>query len=159
VSLIPAVLVLLGLGVLLGGPGSAEELPAELEPLTVTSQPFPNRPPARVWPNLRRLLSAIQEIRRQWGPVQVLSAYRSPQVNAAVDGAPDSLHMQGRAVDFRLSTAALTWQIFDSWLTDSARVRGAIQEAIYYDGANPRIHLGLCSPSSCSGPRFVIRNA
>jgi uncharacterized protein YcbK (DUF882 family) len=48
----------------------------------------------------------LEPLRRQWGPVTILSGYRTRQHNAAVGGAPHSFHVyqrgrQGVAADIR----------------------------------------------------------
>ena len=40
------------------------------------------------------------------GPLAVLSAYRTPEHNAAVGGAPQSQHVEGRALDVTGATAS-----------------------------------------------------
>jgi hypothetical protein len=46
------------------------------------------------------LAAVFEEIRALWGlPIRVLSAYRTTVYNAKVGGAPNSQHVQGRALD------------------------------------------------------------
>lgn len=61
-----------------------------------------NTPPAQVEATLRNvLIPAMQQVRDLLGvPVFVRSGYRSPQLNAAVRGAPSSQHVTGHAADF-----------------------------------------------------------
>lgn len=47
-----------------------------------------------------RALNNLQKLRYHWNkPIQILSGYRSESHNAAVGGAPNSYHLQGRAFD------------------------------------------------------------
>ena len=59
-----------------------------------------NTPPPAVVANLRRLTQQI--LQPAWdalGPLTVTSGYRSPQLNAAVGGVPNSDHLSGYAAD------------------------------------------------------------
>lgn len=59
-----------------------------------------NTPPPAVVANLRRLVQQI--LQPAWdalGPLTVTSGYRSPQLNAAVGGVPNSDHLSGHAAD------------------------------------------------------------
>jgi N-acetylmuramoyl-L-alanine amidase len=58
-------------------------------------------PPAELWINLRRPLQIVDAVRASgdFGPVALLSTYRSPAYNAAVGGVPASFHTQCLAVD------------------------------------------------------------
>lgn len=59
-----------------------------------------NTPPADVLSNLNKVADKIQEIRDAIKiPFLVHSAYRSPELNKAINGSPKSKHMQGLAVD------------------------------------------------------------
>lgn len=50
--------------------------------------------------NLRALADVLDMFREELGcPIFVNSGYRTPEVNGAVNGAPDSLHKRGRAAD------------------------------------------------------------
>ena len=63
---------------------------------------FDNDPPAHVVVELRRLCHTVLEpLRALLGgdPLKVASGYRSPAVNEAVGGAPNSDHRWGRAAD------------------------------------------------------------
>lgn len=61
--------------------------------------------------NLRRLVEQLDRIRDAHGaPVRITSGYRSPALNDAVGGMPDSQHTTGEAVDIKadgLSSAEL----------------------------------------------------
>ena len=73
--------------------------------LVTTDTDFPNYP--STWEhivNLVELESVLTNIREQFGePIIVNSAFRTPEVNAAVKGSKNSYHLQGRAADIRPS--------------------------------------------------------
>jgi hypothetical protein len=60
-----------------------------------------NTPPPDAYANLTTLaVTLLEPIRQLWGcAVHVDSGYRCPQLNAAIGGAADSAHMDGRAAD------------------------------------------------------------
>lgn len=60
-----------------------------------------NVPPMTEATNLARLCHTLLEPARELlgAPLRIHSGYRSPAVNAAVGGAQNSAHMQGRAAD------------------------------------------------------------
>ena len=61
-----------------------------------------NTPDARILKNLQRLATTLEQIRGALGnlPILISSGYRSPTLNRAIGGAPNSAHMDGLAVDF-----------------------------------------------------------
>ena len=62
-----------------------------------------NTPDDDALENLTRLCAnVLQPIRDNLGPVKVNSAYRGPEVNAAVGGAKKSDHMTGCAADIEI---------------------------------------------------------
>ena len=69
--------------------------------------------------NLASLWDNLNYIREKFGkPIYINSAFRSPQVNRAVNGAKRSLHLQGRAADIRpknLSDLEQLWSIVCSY--------------------------------------------
>lgn len=71
--------------------------------LTKTDTGIANQPQSFVQIlNLLSLATFLDDIRERYGkPIYVNSAYRTKDVNAVVDGAPRSLHLQGRAADIR----------------------------------------------------------
>lgn len=74
-----------------------EELVASQAAIRLDLANTPN-PPARA--NLQRLAEKLEEVRKVLGhPVIVQSAYRSPAVNTAIGGHPESQHKQGLAAD------------------------------------------------------------
>lgn len=46
-----------------------------------------------------RLLDLLEGIRSFWGAIQITSAYRTPEYNKEIGGAPRSQHILGRAAD------------------------------------------------------------
>jgi uncharacterized protein YcbK (DUF882 family) len=54
--------------------------------------------------NILRSASAMEDIRKYFGnlPISVNSWYRTPEVNKAVGGKPQSQHLYGNAVDFNV---------------------------------------------------------
>ena len=69
---------------------------------TAARRGIDNTPPPDVLRNLQRLAQGLEEVRTRLGglPLLISSGYRCPALNRAVKGAPNSLHMQGLAVDF-----------------------------------------------------------
>lgn len=62
-----------------------------------------NTPGPIAYQNLVRLAKFLEEVRKVLGkPVLINSAYRSPEVNAAVKGSKSSQHMVGCAADIRV---------------------------------------------------------
>lgn len=63
---------------------------------------IPNVPPTAALANLRNMLApGLQRVRGVLNaPMMVSSGYRSPALNKAVGGAPNSKHMEGLAADF-----------------------------------------------------------
>lgn len=60
-----------------------------------------NAPPEEVIDNLYRTAELLEDVRSLLGfPIIVTSGYRSPELNAAVGGVPNSAHITGRAADF-----------------------------------------------------------
>lgn len=62
-----------------------------------------------------KLADAFEQIRSLCGdkPIQVLSAYRTPQWNTRVGGAPKSQHVQGRALDLKPPQGLTVKQFYD----------------------------------------------
>ena len=59
-----------------------------------------NTPPAEAHRELHRLIDYLDKVREAYGaPIRVSSGYRSPALNAAVGGKPNSQHLKGQAAD------------------------------------------------------------
>lgn len=70
---------------------------------TAVRRGLDNTPTPEALANLKQVAATLELVRYEFGaPVLVSSGYRSPAVNAAVGGAKDSAHMEGRAADFSI---------------------------------------------------------
>lgn len=68
---------------------------------TASRRGLPNDPPEMVVANIKRLTVTLEEVRLLLGkPINILSGYRSVEVNRAIGGSLTSAHMQGLAADF-----------------------------------------------------------
>lgn len=78
-----------------------------LEEFTISSKALSmgvkNEPTPAHLENLKRLAERMEAVRALFNkPIEVTSAYRNPQVNAAVGGVPTSAHALGHAADFHV---------------------------------------------------------
>ena len=89
-----------------------------LEELTRTHTGLPNDPPQELMENGLKLARLLEEIRKRLNvPLRVLSGYRSPRVNEAVGGVPNSVHTMFLAADFTPMGMKVTeaWRRFTTW--------------------------------------------
>lgn len=78
-----------------------------LEEFTISSKALSmgvkNDPTPAHLENLKHLAERMEAVRALFNvPVEITSAYRNPQVNAAVGGVPTSAHAEGHAADFHV---------------------------------------------------------
>jgi putative chitinase len=78
-----------------------------LEEFTISSKALSmgvkNDPTPPHLENLKRLAEQLETVRALFNrPIEITSAYRNPQVNAAVGGVPTSAHALGHAADFHI---------------------------------------------------------
>ena len=64
--------------------------------------------PRNLWPNAIPTLRAFDDLRAQWGRPLPIRGYRPVDYNAAVGGAPRSIHQGGGAIDIKLKQAGYT---------------------------------------------------
>lgn len=71
-----------------------------LAELTRTSVALPNVPgPAELERLILLCAEVLEPLRREFGPLQIHSGYRSPEINARIGGSTTSAHMHGAAAD------------------------------------------------------------
>jgi zinc D-Ala-D-Ala carboxypeptidase len=72
-----------------------------------------NQPTAEALPRLKATAAAMEAVRTLLGdkPITINSAYRNPQVNAAVGGVPTSAHQQAYAVDFTCAAFGTPYEV------------------------------------------------
>lgn len=103
--------------------------------------------------NLQRLIATVvAPLQLAVAParVRISSAYRSPEVNAAVGGVRSSDHMTGKAIDLKVEgqTAAQTLAVVQ-------RLRLPVRQAIVYaPAAGGHLHVGLGDGSGSTQTLF-----
>jgi len=91
-----------------------------------------NTPPAEVVNALRDTAARMDQVRDLLkGPIQVLSGYRSPQLNTAIGGSTHSAHMTGRAVDFVCRSYGTPLQICQKIVSAGVKFDQLIQEGTW----------------------------
>lgn len=111
---------------------------------TATRLRIDNTPPQEVIDNLKYLCeNLLQPVRDIVGAITINSGYRSPAVNKAVNGAKNSQHLTGQAVDFEAvnySNIELGKKIEESGLLFDQLIYEFVKET---DGRAGWIHLSL----------------
>lgn len=76
-----------------------------LDEMTRSSSIFDNTPNEHIIENLKHTCSQLEKVRELLGdkPIVISSGFRSREVNISVNGAKNSDHLWGFAVDFRVS--------------------------------------------------------
>ncbi len=68
---------------------------------TADASGIDNAAPPELIDNLKRLAEGLEQVQALLGhPLEISSAYRCPELNAIVGGAPTSQHVLGEAADF-----------------------------------------------------------
>lgn len=108
---------------------------------TAESKGIDNTPTSAQVENLRRLASALEDVRVLLGgkPIIITSGYRSAALNRAVGGSQTSSHSDGLAADFVCPRFGHVMQICES-IRDSGL---QFDQLIYEQGATEWVHLGV----------------
>ena len=103
---------------------------------TAVRQGIDNVPPPHELQNLFRVAEILEQVRDLVGkPINVSSGYRSPSLNKAIGGAPDSAHVKGLAADinaYGMSARDLALKI---------QASGILYDQLIYEGT--WVHIGL----------------
>lgn len=86
--------------------------------------------PADVLENLRKLAKNLEVVRERFGnvPITIDSGYRSPAHNKAIKGKPKSLHLSGKAADFKIkgfTPLQIAWEL-EQLITEKKISQGGI---------------------------------
>jgi hypothetical protein len=89
-----------------------------------------NDPPVELFVNIKKAAYAMELVRLELrsNPIKISSWYRSPKVNALVNGAVRSSHMTGFAVDFSCPTFGSPDAIVRALIKSSISYRQVIRE-------------------------------
>ena len=107
-----------------------------------------NDPPPHILAILATTASRMEDVRALLGNhrITITSGYRSPKLNKAIGGAPNSQHMTGHAVDFICpefgSPAKIMQAIVDSAIEYDQCV---LEYASKTDPSKGWIHISFCS--------------
>ncbi|MCR4300743.1 MAG: D-Ala-D-Ala carboxypeptidase family metallohydrolase [Sulfuricaulis sp.] len=97
-----------------------------------------NDPPINLWPNLRKLAAALEEVRVLLNaPMHINSGYRCLELNKLLGSKPTSAHVQGLGADFIAPQFGSPAQV----CAEIARSDIEFDQVIYEFGA--WTHLGL----------------
>lgn len=82
---------------------------------TARARGIDNTPPPVVKVRLETLIGRLLDpVREAWGkPLRVTSGFRSPVLNKAVGGVPDSQHVQGEAADITAGSPERNRKLFE----------------------------------------------
>lgn len=109
-----------------------------------------NTPDADARKNLCYLVQQILDpLREQFGAILVTSAYRSPEVNDAIDGADYSDHLYGLAADIYSANGAYSHEDMATWLYQN-RDRFPLGEVIV-ERHTGHLHVSAWRPESEGG--------
>tara|TARA_Y100000310_G_scaffold287189_1_gene311919 strand:+ start:839 stop:1519 length:681 start_codon:yes stop_codon:yes gene_type:complete len=85
----------------------------------------------------------------------VTSAYRSPEVNAAVGGSSSSQHPNGLAVDF-VPEGGVSNKDVAAWFYENRARFPELDQVIWYTDTT-HIHIGICPSGASNCPRWEAR--
>jgi hypothetical protein len=97
---------------------------------TAARQGLDNDPPPEVQESLRFTCYGMEEVRKELGDKAILisSGYRSPALNKAVGGKPNSQHQIGQAVDFTCPSFGTVDEVVQRLLESNIQFDQCIRE-------------------------------
>jgi zinc D-Ala-D-Ala carboxypeptidase len=111
-----------------------------------------NTPTEAHMKNLKNLAACMEQVRALFNrPIEITSAYRNPQVNAAVGGVKKSAHAEGHAADFHVDG------LHDLEAAKRIRDSGLVFDQLIYE-ENRCVHISFDPEGSGTGkPRRHVR--
>lgn len=117
-----------------------------------------NEPDVEEKANLLELAQGwLEPLRERWGPLYVSSAFRTPELNALIGGAPDSAHQFGCAADLVPLRAGVTITEMLLWVRDESGL--VVDQVIDERGRGPMgwLHLSHKHPHHTQPRREFLR--
>jgi hypothetical protein len=132
-----------------------------LQDLTVTSAKLPNFPDAAALANLKKLAALLELLYSRIGPFKIISAYRSPEVQAWIKSggsgavsaqmaATTSLHSTGEAADIQPTSMPLE-EFYVKLFANPAIREKCGQIVNKKEGGQNTIHLSIPNPKFPTG--------
>ncbi len=81
-----------------------------------------------IWKNIKNLAVEIQKIRNKFGGIRILSGYRCPELNKAVNGSTTSSHCFGFAADIEPINKDIKLIEIINWIYNNLKWRELICE-------------------------------
>lgn len=113
-----------------------------------------NNPPPTVIPNMQNLCNnVLEKVRVHFGkPVNILSCYRSSEVNEKVGGSSDSQHITGEAADFIVK--GVSNKDVAEWIIENVDYDQVILE--FYSDGQGWVHASYNSNGSQRKQKFIV---
>lgn len=94
----------------------------------------------------------LEPLRMQFGPIRVTSAFRSPEVNAAIPGSSTSSHMEGNGADIYVWDNSASNEDMARWIYDN-RSRFPFMDQTIVERHTGHLHIAQAPNLASASPR------